>query len=221
MKRPAVFIPYFQSPFQIVQVYQVLHSEYFFFRKFDGRFNLMSILFTFHQFCEKTYEKTYQFYDLFSNFLSLCARSQNFVIWKFLLKKWRLFQNVNNLLFILATLSNICACIQTSHHYVHACKILSSENFYWKNDGSFKMLTIYYSFRQLWAIFVTKLMKRCTIFFNILKLPLYFYMFTKFHDQQIKKKKKPSVSICEQNLAYCSNFEQYFPQKLWKTLQFL
>ena len=81
MKRPAVFIPYFQSPFQIVQVYQVLHSEYFFFfRKFDGRFNLMSILFTFHQFCEKTYEKTYQFYDLFSNFPSLCARSQNFVI---------------------------------------------------------------------------------------------------------------------------------------------
>ena len=191
MKRPAVFIPYFQSPFQIVQVYQVLHSEYFFFfRKSDGRFNLMSILFTFHQFCEETYEKTYQFYDLFSNFPSLCARSQNFVIWKFLLKKWRLFQNVNNLLFILATLSNICACIQTSHHYVHACKILSSENFYWKNDGSFKMLTIYYSFRQLWAIFVTKLMKRCTIFFNILKLPLYFYMFTKFHDQQIKKKKK-------------------------------
>ena len=81
MKRPAVFIPYFQSPFQIVQVYQVLHSEYFFFfRKFDGRFNLMSILFTFHQFCEETYEKTYQFYDLFSNFPSLCARSQNFVI---------------------------------------------------------------------------------------------------------------------------------------------
>ena len=157
---------------------------------------------------------------------------------------------------------------QTFHHYVHAHKILSSENFYWKSDGSFKMLTIYYSFwqlwaifalvfklpiimctlanfchlkiftknggsfkmltiyysfRQLWAIFVTKLMKRSTIFFNILKLPLYFYMFTKFHDQQIKKKKKkkPSVSICEQNLAYCSNFEQYFPQKLWKTLQFL
>ena len=124
---------------------------------------------------------------------------------------------------------------QTFYHYVHAHKILSSENFYWKNDGSFKMLTIYYSFwqlwaifalvfklpiimctlakfchlkiftknggsfkmltiyysfRQLWAIFVTKLMKRSTIFFNILKLPLYFYMFTKFHDQQIKKKKK-------------------------------
>ena len=126
---------------------------------------------------------------------------------------------------------------QTFYHYVHAHKILSSENFYWKNDGSFKMLTfyysfwqlwaifalvfklpiimctlakfchlkiftknggsfkmltIYYSFRQLWAIFVTKLMKRSTIFFNILKLPLYFYMFTKFHDQKIKKKKKKS-----------------------------
>ena len=139
MKRPAVFIPYFQSPFQIVQVYQVLHSEYFFFRKFDGRFNLMSILFTFHQFCEKTYEKTYQFYDLFSNFPSLCARSQNFVIWKFLLKKWRLFQNVNNLLFILATLSNICdktyekiyhffQYFETSTLFLHVHKISWSAN---------------------------------------------------------------------------------------------
>ena len=139
MKRPAVFIPYFQSPFQIVQVYQVLHSEYFFFRKFDGRFNLMSILFTFHQFCEKTYEKTYQFYDLFSNFPSLCARSQNFVIWKFLLKKWWLFQNVNNLLFISATLSNICdktyekiyhffQYFETSTLFLHVHKISWSAN---------------------------------------------------------------------------------------------
>ena len=47
------------------------------------------------------------------------------------------------------------------------------------------MLTIYYSFRQLWATFATKLMKRPTTFFNILKLPLYIHMFTKFHDQQI------------------------------------
>ena len=67
----------------------------------------MSIFFTFCRFGEKTYEKTCQFYGLFSNFLSLRARSQNFVIWK-LKKKWRLFQIVNNLLFISSTLSNIC-----------------------------------------------------------------------------------------------------------------
>ena len=46
MKRAAIFITYFQSPFQYVHVYQVLHSEYFF-AKFDGRFSLMPILFYF------------------------------------------------------------------------------------------------------------------------------------------------------------------------------
>ena len=70
--------------------------------------NIISIFFKFDDFYEKTYEKTYQFYDLFSNFLSICARSENFVVWKFLLKKSRLFQNINNLLFISTTLSNIC-----------------------------------------------------------------------------------------------------------------
>ena len=59
--------------------------------------NLMSIFFTFHRFYEKTYGKTYQFYGLFPNVLSLCARSQNFVIWKFFLKKCQLFQYFNNL----------------------------------------------------------------------------------------------------------------------------
>ena len=35
MKRPAVFITYFQSTIQIVHVYQILRSEYFF-QKFVG-----------------------------------------------------------------------------------------------------------------------------------------------------------------------------------------
>ena len=87
-ERPAIFITYFQSTIQIVYAYQALRSEYFF-QKFVGSFNLMSIFFALHHFCEKTYEKTYQFNDLFSNFLSLCARSKSFVVWKFLLKKWR------------------------------------------------------------------------------------------------------------------------------------
>ena len=45
MKRPAIFITYFQSPFQIVHIYEVLHFEYFF-QKFYGRFNLMAIFFS-------------------------------------------------------------------------------------------------------------------------------------------------------------------------------
>ena len=105
MKRPVVSITYFQSLFQIVHVYQVLHSEYYFW-KFHGCFKI--IFFAFQHFCEKTYEKTYQFYHLFSKFLLICARSQIFVVWKFFKIKWRLFQNVNNLLFISGSLSNIC-----------------------------------------------------------------------------------------------------------------
>ena len=107
MKRPAVFITYFQSTIQIVHVYQILRSEYFF-QKFVGWFNLMSTFLAFHHFCEKTYKETYQFHDLFSNFLSLCGRWQNFVVQKLFSRKWRPFLNVNNFLFISATLSNIC-----------------------------------------------------------------------------------------------------------------
>ena len=79
MKKPAVFITYFQNTIQIVHVYQILRSEYFF-KKFVGRFNLMSTFFAFQHFCEKTYSKTYRFYDLFPKFPSWCGRSQNFVV---------------------------------------------------------------------------------------------------------------------------------------------
>ena len=43
MKRPAVFVIYFQSPFQIVHVYQLLQFQHIF-EKFDGPFNLMAII---------------------------------------------------------------------------------------------------------------------------------------------------------------------------------
>ena len=46
MKKSAVFLTYFQSPFQFVHVYQVLPSEVFF-AKFDGRFNLTAIFWRF------------------------------------------------------------------------------------------------------------------------------------------------------------------------------
>ena len=69
MKGPAVFITHFQSTIRIGRVYQVLPSGYFF-PKFDGHLNLMSTFFAFPPFYEKTYEKTCNFYDLFSNILS-------------------------------------------------------------------------------------------------------------------------------------------------------
>ena len=86
MKRPAVFITYFQSTIQIGLLYQLLLSGYFF-PKFDGRLNFMATFFAFPFFCEKTYEKTYNFYDLFSNILSWFTLSEKFVLWKFVKKK--------------------------------------------------------------------------------------------------------------------------------------
>ena len=119
MKKPAVFIINFQNPVQIVHVYEVLRSGSFF-QKCHGCFNLMSIFFTFHRFYEKTYEKTYQFYGLFPNVLSLCARSQNFVIGKFFLKKRWLFQYFNNLLFICSIWSNICDKVyEKTYHFFY------------------------------------------------------------------------------------------------------
>ena len=119
MKKPVVFIINFQNPVQIVHVYEVSRFGSFF-QKFHGRFNLMSIFFTFHRFYEKTYEKTYLFYGLFPNVLSLCARSQNFVIWKFFLKKWLLFQYFNNLWFICSIWSNICDKVyEKTYHFFY------------------------------------------------------------------------------------------------------
>ena len=42
-------------------------------------------------------------------------------------------------------------------------------------------------------------MKRPIIFSHIFKLPLHFYMLTKFRDQQIIFQKMPHVSIRKQN----------------------
>ena len=134
----------------------------------------MPVFFTFHHFCEKTYAKTWQFHDLFSKFLLLCARSQIFVIWKYFAKICRPSQNVKNLLLISTTLSNVY-------------------------DKTYE--------------------KTCLFFYiYIFKLSLYFYVFIKFHYYKISKNEMPSVLICQQNLLYSSNFEQYFGRKI---LQFL
>ena len=108
MKRPAVFITYFQSLFQVVHVYQVLRSEYFS-QKNGGRFNLISISRTLNDFWNKLYKKRYRFFDIFPKFLPHSILWQSFTFWKFLLKKWQLFENVNKSLVIWATLNNFCA----------------------------------------------------------------------------------------------------------------
>ena len=165
MERPIVFITYFESPFQIVHVYQVFRSGYFFQKFYDG-FNIISI-----------------FDDLVSKLLWLCARSQNFVIWKFFIKIWRLFQNVNNILFISATLSNICSktyekpyhfftYIQSSTLFLHVYKISWSPIYIKKNAAYFNMLTKACLFQQLWTIFWTKIVKNPSIFVT--------YIFTSF-----------------------------------------
>ena len=90
-------------------------------------------------------------------------------------KKMAVFQNVDNLLFISATLSNICdkTCEKTYHFFkyfetstsfLHVYKISWSANLKTKNALCFNMWTKPCSFQQLWTIFSTKIMKNPTIF---------------------------------------------------------
>ena len=67
MKRPTVFITYFQSSVQFVHVYQVLLSE-FFFQKYGGCFSLISIFPCLNNFCKETYEKTYHLFSYILKF---------------------------------------------------------------------------------------------------------------------------------------------------------
>ena len=64
MKKPAVFITYFQSPFQFVHVYQFLHFEDFF-EKFDGCFNLTAF---FLRFATKLMKRPNNFMTHFQSF---------------------------------------------------------------------------------------------------------------------------------------------------------
>ena len=107
MKRPTVFITYFQRSVQFEHVYQVLLSKHFF-QKNGDCFNLTSIFPCLNNSCKKTYEKTYLFLHIYTNSLSRSTLSQSFTIWKFLLKKCQLFQNLNKFSLIWASLSNFC-----------------------------------------------------------------------------------------------------------------
>ena len=179
-------------------------------------------------FSEKTYEKTSCFYTIFSKSISNCTSLPSFTLWIFFFSKiWWAFQfNVHFVHFppilrknlwkdlpILWLIFKLPIIMCTLAKFCHL-KIFT------KNGGSFKMLTIYYSFRQLWAIFVTKLMKRSTIFFNILKLPLYFYMFTKFHDQQIKKKKSRLFQYVNKILLIAATLNNIFHKNYEKLYNF-
>ena len=149
MKRPAVFTTYFQTTIQIVHVYHVLQSEIvfqkfvgrfhfnvhffhfppllqenlwkdlpilwlifrilifmctltkfcglkFFFQKYGSPFKMLAILFisaTLSNICDKTYERTYDFLNVFLKFLSICTLSRSFIMTTFLQQKWRPFQS--------------------------------------------------------------------------------------------------------------------------------
>ena len=100
-------------------------TMWIFFSKILWRFQYNIHFFPFLVVLRENLWKTYQFYDLFSKLLWLCARSQNFVIKKFLLKKWQLFQNAHNFLFISETLSNICdkTYEKTYSFFLHILKV--------------------------------------------------------------------------------------------------
>ena len=180
MKKPAVFIMHFQNPVQIVYFYEVLRSASFF-QKFHGRFNIMSIFFTFHRFYQKTYKKTFQFYGLFPNALSLSAHSQKFVIWKSFLKKWRLFQSFNNLWCICSIWSNICDKVyQKTYHFFYIFRNFDSifttlQSFINSKSTKRKCCLLQYR-NKIWLIPATlnkildkncqKSSKFCNVFFN-------------------------------------------------------
>ena len=90
MERPIVFITYFESPFQIVHVYQVFRSGYFF-SKILWRFQYNIHFFPFLAVLPEKLRKNIPIlWLIFKCFI--VGRSQNFVIWKCLLRKWRLWK---------------------------------------------------------------------------------------------------------------------------------
>ena len=168
MKRPAVFITYFQSIGQIVHVYKVSWSGYFF-QKFYGRFNLMSMFFTFHHFYEKTYEKTYWFFDLFWNFLSLYVGWQKFFNWNFLPKNGGSLKMLSIYYLFLQLWATFAKKVmkrptfffqyfQTSTFPLSVHKISWPASYKKKYAVCFNMWTKTCLLQQLWTIFSTKIM---------------------------------------------------------------
>ena len=174
MERPAVFITYFQSTIQIGLLYQLLLSGYFF-PKFDGRLNFMATFFAFPFFCEKTYEKTYNFYDLFSNILSWFTLSEKFVLWKFVKKKnggsLKMFTIYYSFSQIWATFATkvtkrpifFFTYFQSTTSVLHLHKIWWSKSFFEKKETALNMSIKALLFQQLWTIFWTNMKNPSTL----------------------------------------------------------
>ena len=79
-----------------------------FFSKKWWLFQLNIHISMFEQLLQENLWKDIPFSHIYTNSLSRSTLSQSFTIWKFLLKKCQLFQNVNKFLLIWATLSNFC-----------------------------------------------------------------------------------------------------------------
>ena len=78
------------------------------------------------------------------------------------------------------------------------------------------MLTIYYSFPQLWATFATKLMKRLTIFYIFWNFHFISTYWQNFVITIFFKKKIAPVSICQQNPATIQQLWTIFSTKIMK-----
>ena len=76
-------------------------------RLFENMIKLLFICATLSNVCEKSYEKTYLFFSIFSNFHFSFMCSQNLMTGKLQKKLCRLLQYVNQNLFIAQTLNNI------------------------------------------------------------------------------------------------------------------
>ena len=76
-------------------------------RLFENMIKLLFICATLSNVCEKSYEKTYLFFSIFSNFHFSFMCSQNFMTGKLQKKLCRLLQYVNQNFFIAQTLNNI------------------------------------------------------------------------------------------------------------------
>ena len=167
-----------------------------------------------------------KFCNLFFNFVSFVTLS-SFTIWMFFSKiLWPFQFNVHafhfspllrenlwkNLLILWLTLKLfivICRLTKIFQLKFPTKKMVALWNCY-------QFVIYFWNFEQRLR---KKLWKDLPFFFNIFKLPLFVYMFTKFYDQQVTKENMPFVSICEPKLVCCTNFEQYFRLELWKTLQ--
>ena len=197
----------------------------------NAHFSFLQFLFSqfFEGFSEKTYEKNCRFYNKFPKSTSNCTRLRSFTIWIFFSKMSWPFQFIVHFFHFPPLLRQNLWKDVTILQLFFKCSIIictfrkfsNLKHLSFLNGGCFKMLTIYFSFPQVWPTFAIKLKKSATVFYTYLKLRLQFYNFAKCNGYNINKDKMKSAWIYEQSLAYSSNFEQYFWPKLWKILQIL